>query len=214
MGAEDPNQIKAIIFDFGDVICFWDEKIIGPDRATMHGLPPDSIRETIFEYQRHGGEGKYHSIQDFLDRSDHQTPVTRDLAHQVFQEWEESGAVDARIVRLIEQLKPHYKIGLLSNYTKGLEEALLDKYKIHQLFDAVASSYTIKIRKPQPDAYHQILKLLEVQASQALFVDDKERNVVAAEAIGMQGIIFTGFEDLVEKLEAFLGGSYRVQARE
>ena len=37
-----------------------------------------------------------------------------------------------------------------------------------------------------------------------VFIDDTEANVIGAEKLGMNGIVFTGYEDAVEKLGKFL----------
>jgi HAD superfamily hydrolase (TIGR01509 family) len=199
------DKISAIIFDFGDVICFWSDESLSHERALSHGLPGDSLQRIFREYLRVGGVGTYHSMQDYYERGNPQTPVSREIAEQVFNEWDATAQVDQRMVGLITALKIKYKIGLLSNFSKGLEEYLVDRFGIHHLFDSIVSSYNIKMRKPDLDIYHHSANDLGVKAANCIFVDDKERNVVAAKQAGMQGIVFKNFDDLIPQLEAMLG---------
>ncbi|MFA6473675.1 MAG: HAD family phosphatase [Patescibacteria group bacterium] len=202
---ESQKTIKAIIFDFGDVICFWDDETMSPKRAQSLNLPKDSIHDLFFEYLREGGDGKYHSALDFYDRAKPQTPISREVFEQLFTEWDSTSHIDEEMVRLIKKLKRTYKIGLLSNFTKGLEEYLIDRFHMHRLFDSIVSSYNLKMRKPILDVYHYSAKDLGVQPEECLFIDDIEKNVQAARQIGMQGIAFTNLEKLKEQLLGILG---------
>lgn len=199
------STVKAIIFDFGDVICFWDDKVWSDEYVTSQGLNPEELRNLMYEYMRHGGEGKYHSFQDFFDRHPHDSKIQGEIAARLYEMREKTATIDTGLVSLITNLKPHYKIGLLSNYTQGLEGFLVDRFHIHHLFDAVVSSYTIRIRKPAMDAYHYVARELSEQTEHCLFVDDKETNINGAREAGMQAIQFVGINDLVESLDQKFG---------
>ena len=47
------------------------------------------------------------------------------------------------------------------------------------------------VRKPDPAAYTGAARALGVPTSRCLFVDDRQRNCEAAEAVGMAAILFT-----------------------
>lgn len=59
------------------------------------------------------------------------------------------------------------------------------------------------LRKPDPQIYRVALERLGQPASACIFVDDRARNVIAAEAEGMHGILFDGAADLTARLRAF-----------
>ena len=42
-----------------------------------------------------------------------------------------------------------------------------------------------------------------MSAAQALFIDDREVNITAAHAVGMQGIVFRSVEELAPELEPY-----------
>ena len=186
-------------------ICFWDQTIVSDQRAESLGLPKESIRDLFISYYQQGGIGKYHSIVDFYDRGLPTTAVPRDMANKLFAEMEQSARIDPQMITLISSLKHWYKIGLLSNFPKGLEEYLIDRFHIHHLFDSVVSSYNIQIRKPSLDAFHYSAKDLGVATQQCVFIDDVEKNVLAAQETGMKGLVFSGREELQKQLSVVLG---------
>ena len=57
------------------------------------------------------------------------------------------------------------------------------------------------LRKPDPEFYREVLRRLGRPAGQCLFVDDRERNVAAARAVGLDGLRF----EHAEQLRAALG---------
>lgn len=56
------------------------------------------------------------------------------------------------------------------------------------------------LRKPDEGVYSRVCKHLDIEASQAIFVDDRQANVDAARAFGMRGVHMTGCEDLEARL--------------
>ena len=63
-----------------------------------------------------------------------------------------------------------------------------------------------KLIKPDAAIYEHSLRGVEVRASEALFVDDKEPNVKGALAVGMRALQFRSLEQFVSELEK-LGSS-------
>jgi FMN phosphatase YigB (HAD superfamily) len=70
------------------------------------------------------------------------------------------------------------------------------------LFDVALFSHRCGRRKPDPAAYAAAAAALGVAPAQVVFVDDKPRNVQAAAAVGMHGLVFTGPARLAEDLVA------------
>ena len=63
-------------------------------------------------------------------------------------------------------------------------------------------SCDLGLRKPDPKAYREVLRRLGAHAPDCVFVDDRERNVLAAREEGMVGLHFTGAGRLQEELLA------------
>ena len=92
-------------------------------------------------------------------------------------------------------------VALLSNAsTRLLEDLQLAGLDGH--FDAIVSSADIGAMKPGPAAYRAAAQRLGVAPEVCLMVDDRAENVEGARAVGMQGLLYTGPDDLRAALVA------------
>jgi FMN phosphatase YigB (HAD superfamily) len=57
-------------------------------------------------------------------------------------------------------------------------------------------SYQLGMAKPDPEIYRYTLDKLGVQPAETLFIDDKIDNVEAAQALGIQILLYTSVEQL------------------
>ena len=71
-------------------------------------------------------------------------------------------------------------------------------------FDVIVVSYELGFAKPDPAIYRVCLERLGVPAAAALFVDDRRKNIEAADRLGIQTLHFTG-DASVDELRARLG---------
>jgi FMN phosphatase YigB (HAD superfamily) len=103
-------------------------------------------------------------------------------------------------------LKPHYKIGLLSNAASDALPRLFTPEQ-QQLFDATVLSYHLKVAKPDPRAYLAIAEKLSVDPEQCIFIDDNEYFCTAAREQGMRAICYKDFEQYKTELTRLLANS-------
>ncbi len=78
------------------------------------------------------------------------------------------------------------RVGLLSNALPNLYDTaarLVDK-------ENAFVSYELGLLKPDKAIYRAVLEKVNVPAGSVVFIDDKVKNVAAAKAVGMQGIVF------------------------
>lgn len=101
---------------------------------------------------------------------------------------------------IAKELKPHYKIGMLSNAgVNWLHELFSDTQCA--LFDAVALSYETGYVKPDARAYQTIAERLGVAPEDCVFIDDQERYCTAAKEQGMQAIWYQSLDDCKRQLD-------------
>jgi epoxide hydrolase-like predicted phosphatase len=74
-----------------------------------------------------------------------------------------------------------------------------------QLFDAVVISGEVGMRKPEPEIYLHTLDLLGCAPEEAVFVDDLEKNVHGAAAVGIIGVHHRSYAETILELEALFG---------
>jgi epoxide hydrolase-like predicted phosphatase len=198
-------MIKAVIFDFGGVFDSRHESLEGfREAAGRYGLEPQAFYDRLYsgdawkeaKVGRITGQIYWRRIMDELGHAPED-----DL--QAFRRMLFAGhTLDAAVVRLAERLHERLPLGLLSNATDELEMLLEQQYGIHHLFDVVINSARAGVAKPEPRAYQLALDGLHVAPAEALFIDDKPRNIHAAEALGIPSILFTDAQALERELVA------------
>ena len=91
-----------------------------------------------------------------------------------------------------------YKTGLLSN----TEIPMMDFFKEqkYDMFDITVFSCAEGTVKPEPKIYEILLKRLEVDASEAVFIDDIQEFINGAQNIGMKTILFENANQVISEL--------------
>ncbi|MGN9755422.1 HAD family hydrolase [Streptomyces sp. SD31] len=109
--------------------------------------------------------------------------------------------VDDTMVDLLEELAAQdRRIALLSNIPEELAGHYEVRHAWFNRFEVCALSCRIGRAKPDPDAYRWCQNALRVPPDRVLFVDDRQDNIRAAEAVGMRGHLFTTAARLREHL--------------
>ncbi|GAA2766582.1 HAD family phosphatase [Streptomyces paradoxus] len=112
--------------------------------------------------------------------------------------------VDERMVAYVRNLGDRARVALLSNIPADHADAFLAAHSwLHDL-DLVAFSGKIRAAKPDPAAFQHCVTALHAAPADFLFVDDREENVRAAQAVGMNGHVFEGQDDLAAAIDAWL----------
>lgn len=104
------------------------------------------------------------------------------------------------------QLKPRYKIGIISNALADWIAEILESEDV-KLFDDIVISYKVGVAKPSPTIYRLSLSNLGVKPEESVFIDDIEAFCEAARAVGMQAIFYENFEQMERELESLLAVS-------
>jgi len=116
--------------------------------------------------------------------------------------------LDRELLALILQLRPRYKIALLSNAPDSLRRWIADEWNIPtDTFDEIIVSAETGVMKPDPEIYCIALARLDVTPDEAIFVDDAKENLEAARALGITAIHFTSPQALVTELKPWIGAA-------
>lgn len=105
-----------------------------------------------------------------------------------------------------QELKPKYKIGVISNADADWIYEMLDRQDV-KLFDDIVISHRVGIAKPEPAIYKLAEDNLRVRAEECVFVDDIDRFCVAAQAVGMKPVHYKNFAQTIKELETILATS-------
>ena len=92
----------------------------------------------------------------------------------------------------------------LTNWSSETFCQVKDVYPIFKFLDGMVVSAEEHCIKPSPRIYQILLERFGLNASDCVFIDDRQPNIDGADAVGMTGILFTSAQDLREKLESVL----------
>jgi putative hydrolase of the HAD superfamily len=96
----------------------------------------------------------------------------------------------------LEKLREGYRLGLLSN-TDPIHVAHMESsFEFLRLFHARTYSCSTGTSKPNPLIYREALRASNVDAEEAVYVDDIAEYAEAARRLGMTGIVYQSPEQL------------------
>ncbi|MCR5403379.1 MAG: HAD family phosphatase [Butyrivibrio sp.] len=108
-----------------------------------------------------------------------------------------------RTVPWIRALKAAgYKVLVLSNYSKQAEEACPEAIAFLSEVDGGILSYKEKVIKPDPEIYKRLCERYDLIPERTVFIDDTERNIIAARNLGWHGIVFKNYEQVESELRS------------
>lgn len=190
-------KFKAVIFDFGNVIINIELKRIYQAFAQFTSKSEAYIEKQIADNQLFR---RYESGQ-FTD--DEFREIIRQTLGFPLSDIEVDKAwnailldIPAERIALIKKIRQNYPVYLLSNtnniHIKASNDYLRKAHNINhldQLFDQLFLSYEMGMWKPDAEIYHYVLKKLKLQPHEVLFLDDNQKNIESANAIGIQTIL-------------------------
>ena len=197
------NGIKAIIFDFGNVVVDFDHVIAAKrisafcDKSVgeIFNLFFDSHLTALFE------EGKILPLEFFLKikealnlRLDYSEFLP--IWNEIFFLSEKNQAV----YKMTKVLKYRYKLALLSNVNILHFEYLKKKYPVFDAFHHIITSFEMALRKPHPLIYQKALKLLGAEPEKVFYTDDRPELIETGRQLGIRSFVFKGIAQLKKDL--------------
>ena len=97
-----------------------------------------------------------------------------------------------------------YRLMTINNESDELNRHRLEKFGLRDIFTTFFSSCWLGLLKPASRIYEVALAMSQAEPEASVFIDDRERNLEPARALGMQAIRFTDAIRLRQEL-AILG---------
>ena len=97
--------------------------------------------------------------------------------------------------------KREYKLFLLTNITEDSYNYINELININEKFDGGIYSYQEHLIKPDYDIYNLLINRFNLNKDETIFFDDKEKNVKAANEVGIKSYVFTSINDIESNLE-------------
>ena len=196
-------NIKAIIFDYGNVLLDWNPRYVyrryfpdDPERIE------NFLREINFmEWNAHQDRGR--PFEEGVAILSEQFPQHADLIRAYHENWTDSvGEPLAGTVEILNQLKlAGFPLYGFSNWSAETFPYARAKYNFFDLFDDMVISGAVGFVKPEPEIYHIMLDKIGRPAQECLFIDDSLPNIQQANKIGFATIHFQSPAQLEEELK-------------
>jgi 2-haloacid dehalogenase len=199
------SPIKAIIFDYGNVLLQWD-----PRNMYQRFFPNDAegmerfLAEVNFaDWNLQQDKGR--PFAEGIAILSQQFPHYGHLAQAYYDHWIDSviGPVDGT-VNILKRLKQAgYPLYGLSNWSAETFPRARKKYNFFELLDDMVISGAVGLVKPDPEIYQIMLDKIKRPAQECLFIDDSLANVHQAEKMGFAVVHFQSPEQLEASLHDF-----------
>jgi len=197
--------LRAVIFDYGMVLTGAPVAEAHDAMLRITGLPHDRF-EALYWADRHAyDEGKLTGLEFWRkivrDASLNLDPkAIDDLNSWDARMWTTQNPV---MLAWQQNLKQHGVLtAILSNMGDSVLENMQREFDWLSNFDVLLWSFQLKMAKPDPAIYHHALEKLGTRPEETLFIDDKNVNIEAARALGINAILFSTVDHLRKDLIA------------
>jgi 2-haloacid dehalogenase len=198
------QEFKAVIFDLGGVLIDWNpayvfDQMFDDKEKKKHFF--ENICTSDWNEQQDAGRSLQQATEELVKLH----PEWKEYIEAYYGRWEEmlGGPIEGtvEILRALRQ-KKDLKLYALTNWSGETFPVALKRYDFLHWFDGRVVSGDEKMRKPFPQFYRLLLNRFSLKPSDALFIDDNERNVRAAEDLGIRSLVFRSPDTLREELGA------------
>jgi len=194
--------MKTIFFDFGNVIASFDHR-----RATRRFIRRSALTEAEILAAIYDGaleddfEAGRTTVDEFLRTAmvgiDYRGTAD-DFAREFADIFTANEEIIAMLPRLVEQ---GFRLVLASNTNPLHFEFFRTKFaKPLKYFHALGVSFEAGARKPQPEFFAHCQRLAGCKPSEALFIDDIQKNVESALAFGWDAVQYIDYPQLAGEL--------------
>lgn len=199
------DQIKAIIFDVGGVILRTEDLGSRTNLAARHGMTREQLEDFVFN-----SESAIAATLGNKTARDHWRWVWESLnvpepernnSEAAFWQGDQ---LDRTLIDFLRAQKRERKTALLSNAWSDLRDLLANEYSCLDVFDVPIFSCEVRLAKPDPSIYQLVLEKLDVAPSEAIFVDDNEKNILAAAAMEIHAIHFINTKQTLNQINTLL----------
>jgi putative hydrolase of the HAD superfamily len=184
---------RALLIDLDGVLRRWDSTVASTVEQS-YGLAPGALLSTAMSWDllRPAVAGEI-TDAEWMSLIASRLPLDEAEASAAVAEWQrERGSVDPDVLALIRDVRAAgLPVGLATNATDRLH-ADLDALALAGEFDAIFSSWEMKVHKPAPEFFHRACAALGIEPRSVLFVDDDDRAVAGARAAKLLAFRWTG----------------------
>jgi 2-haloacid dehalogenase len=196
------STIKAIIFDYGNVLLEWDPRFIYnryfPDDP--EGMEHFFKEVNFADWNLQQDKGR--PFKEGIALLSREFPHYSHLIQAYHDLWIDSvGGSIAGTVEILKRLKQAgYPVYGLSNWSAETFPYMRERHDFFDLFDDMVISGEVGHVKPEPEIFQILLDKIGRPAEECLFIDDSLINVGQAQTLGFATILFQSPQQLESSL--------------
>ena len=203
--ASKTPEIRAVILDYGEVLCHVPATDTIDRLAAMFQMDPRTFLPNYLQTRAPYDRGdllpseywRKFAAQAGVIISTDAIEQARQLDLELW-----SDLNDAMILWVQQLHAAGFKTAILSNMPADMAKHMRKNFAWLSHFDHYIFSGEVRSVKPEPAIYQHCLDAVGVQPSEALFIDDREINLEQARAGGIRTIRFQSVEQLREDLQS------------
>ncbi|MCX8056607.1 MAG: HAD family phosphatase [Ignavibacteria bacterium] len=198
------SKIKALVFDLGNVLIFFDWNIA---RDNLNKIET-GLGEKVTKFLKEKSNLIYLLETGRIDEETFLSEIKNNINSRVSKEelakifsdifWE-----NEKLTKILPKLQKNYKLYLLSNTNIIHRKFGWDKYDFLKYFDALFLSYEIGFVKPEKEIFEFVEKKIPFSKEEFIYIDDVEDFVNKANSLGWNVIRFTSNEELFTQLKNY-----------
>jgi HAD superfamily hydrolase (TIGR01509 family) len=190
----DLTNIKNIIFDLGNVLLNLDFD------SSIKAFQELGLAKNVVDRQQAYADPVFYELEtgrilpEKFRKGVRKVLKKTDITDKQIDEAWSAMILDipAKRVKVLQELAKKYKIYLFSNTNKIHIEGLWKSFKAEHnidfssLFVSEYYSHEIHDRKPDVNSYKKVIELSGINPEESVFIDDLEKNTIAAEKVGLK----------------------------
>jgi putative hydrolase of the HAD superfamily len=188
-------DLKILFFDIGGILLSngWghESRELAAKKFGLDYAEINTLHNFIFNVYEIGSI----SLDQYLDTVIFHKP--RNFPRQDFMEF--IYAQSEELPEMLQWLKEWkkdcgFRVMSINNEGKELNDYRVEKFKLHQCFDAFISSCEVGMRKPDPGIFKLAMGIAHASPKQCVYFDDRIMFVKIAEKLGIKAFQHTSFE--------------------
>lgn len=198
-------MIKNVVFDIGNVLAqfgwepFFAKFGISPEE--LERVAKATVYSPLWDEIDRGVLSEDEILEGFIKND----PEMEDWMRKIYADF--SG-----LLRQYEYAKDWiwdlqsrgYRVFCLSNMSHKAKRECPDSMDFLPMLDGYVLSCDVNLIKPEKEIFDVLFERYALIPSECVFIDDLQRNINAAKKIGMEGIVFEGYEQAKTKLDELL----------
>ena len=196
---ENSNNIKLIIFDFSGVCFNEEEPPFLIDFAKKYKLPFKEFESIYLDLLKK-------AEMDQISGEEVWIPILKKYnlkldIDEIINEMIDRKVMYQEVMDLTKSLRRKYKTSYFTNYNQKYWEIIAPQFDLKPYFDWGIVSYQVKSRKPAIKGFKVILEHFKVKPEEAIFLDDKESNLIEPAKLGLNTILFKNKKQFINELK-------------